>query len=134
LVQRKDDVVVLKYVTDRPGRVGEVTFETGSTTYARYKTGDGHVLWKMKNPQGNLEGHLFHICRDLLVGKDRVEYLDLLLDIWVDTEGRVTVLDQDEVDACAAAGTIGREDVSLIEGQARFVLENVDSIIAGFEV
>ena len=53
----------------------------------------------MLNPGKILEGHLFHICRNQQVQEDRVEYLDLLLDVWVDSEGHITILDRDELEA-----------------------------------
>ena len=43
---RGNGYMVLKYVNDRPGRVGDLTFEVGSTTFAYYRTGAGYVLWR----------------------------------------------------------------------------------------
>ena len=62
LLTRGDDYTVLKYVSEVSGRVGAITFEPGSTTYAYYKTGLGYVLWKMLKPGNLLAGYLFHIC------------------------------------------------------------------------
>ena len=50
LLKRGSDYVLVKYVSERPGRVGAVTFDVGSTTFAYYRTGMGYVVWKMLNP------------------------------------------------------------------------------------
>ena len=133
LLRRGSDYVVLKYVSDRPGRVGGVTFEVGSTTYAFYRTGAGYVLWRMFGPDNKLKGHLFHICRDLKVAEDRVEYQDLLLDLWFDADGRLTILDRDEVEDCAANGVIREQDLRWIARQEQKIIENWRKIISDFD-
>lgn len=133
LLSRTDDGVILRYVSEIPCRVGPVTFKPGSTTYAYYRRHGGHVLWKMCGPDGQLIGYLFHICKDLCVDDNRVEYLDLMLDIWIDQSGNFTVLDREEVAACAASGMIGEEDVAWIEKQEAEVFDKSKEIISDFE-
>lgn len=133
LLKRGSDYVVLKYVSERPGRVGSVTFDVGSTTYAYYRNREGYVLWKMCGPDGRLKGHMFHICRDLQVSENQVQYLDLLLDIWIDADGELTVLDREEVEACTTEGLIGEEDLVWIAQQEREITNNVRQIISDFE-
>lgn len=130
---RGNGTVVLKYVNDQPGRVSGVAFEVGSTTFAYYRTGAGYVLWKMCGADDRLKGHLFHICRDLKVGEDGVEYLDLLLDLWYDAEGRLTVLDREELEACRASGAVGKTDLDWIDRQAREIEQNAGQIIGAFD-
>jgi len=134
LFKRGDGYMVLKYINERPGRVGGVMFEVGSTTYAYYRTGMGYVLWRMLGPDFRLKGHLFHICRDLRVGEDRVEYLDLLLDVWIGENGRFTILDRDEVEECAAKGMIGEQDLEWITRQEREITRNRRHIISDFDL
>ena len=133
LLRRSSHYVVLKYVSDRPGRVGGVMFEVGSITYAFYRTGAGYVLWRMFGRDNKLKGHLFHICRDLKVAEDRVEYQDLLLDLWFDADGRLTILDRDEVEDCAANGVIGEQDLTWIARQEQKIIENWRKIISDFD-
>ena len=132
LFKRGSGYVVLKYVSERPGRVGSITFEVGSTTYAYYRTGGGYVLWRMFGPDNKLKGQLFHICRDQQVGEDRVEYLDLLLDLWIDEDGELTILDLDEVDECVAKGVIGEQDLAWIARQEQDIIKNWRQIISIF--
>lgn len=124
LLERGSNYIVLKYVNERPGRVGNVTFEVGSNTYAYYRTGGGYVLWRMFGADNKLKGHLFHVCRDQQVREDQVEYLDLLLDLWIDLDGQLTILDRVEVDECAAKGLIGEKDLAWIARQEREIIDN----------
>jgi protein associated with RNAse G/E len=132
LLKRGEDYVILKYVNERPGTVGAVFFDTGSTTYAYYREAMGYVVWKMTNPRDELVGYLFHICCDLKVSKNRVAYLDLLLDIWIDSRGRLKILDRDEVQECSQRGLIGEHELGWIARQEKQVTENWKHIVADF--
>jgi predicted RNA-binding protein associated with RNAse of E/G family len=81
-----------------------------------------------------MEGYLFHICCDLQVKEDRVVYLDLLLDVWIDTRGQMTILDRDEVQQCAAADVIGEGELTWIARQEQRIVDNWQQIIADFEL
>ena len=133
LLKRGNDYIILKYVNEQPGSVASVTFDTGSTTYAFYRNGLGYVVWKMENPHNVLEGHLFHICCDLQVRKNRVVYLDLLLDVWIDPRGQLTILDQDEVQECAETGVIGERELMWIARQEQQIVENWQQIVTDFD-
>jgi protein associated with RNAse G/E len=134
LLERDRNWIIVKYVSDRPGRVGSVTFDAGSTTFAYYRTGMGYVIWKMLAPDNRLKGHLFHICQDLHVEEDKVKYLDLLLDVWIDAAGQITVLDRDEVEDCAGKGVIGEKELIWIAQQEKEIVENWKQIISDFNL
>jgi protein associated with RNAse G/E len=134
LLKRNRDWIIVKYVSEWPGKVGAVTFDTGSTTFAYYRTGMGYVIWKMLTPGGRLEGYLFHICQDLHVEEDKVHYLDLLLDVWIDPAGRITILDRDEVEDCAGKGVIGKKELSWIARQEQEIIANWKQIISDFNL
>lgn len=134
LIRRGSDYIIVKYVSDKSGRVGSVTFNTGSTTYAYYKIGIGYVIWKMFNSDTRLEGYLCHICQDIDVEEDKVKYLDLLLDVWIDTEGQITILDRDEVKECVVKGVIGESELMWIAQQEQEIIENWKQIISDFNL
>jgi predicted RNA-binding protein associated with RNAse of E/G family len=133
LLKRGDDYILIKYVNERPGTVGSVFFDTGSTTYAYYRDGEGYVVWKMINPHNVLEGYLFHICCDLQVREDRVAYLDLLLDIWIDPGGQLKILDRDEVQECVQSGRLGERELEWIARQEQKIVANWQHIVADFD-
>ena len=134
LLKRNSDWIIVKYVSERPGRVGSVTFDAGSTTFAYYQTGMGYVIWRMLDPDDRLKGYLFHICRDLHVENKKVNYLDLLLDVWIDAEDQITILDRDEVEDCARKGVIGEKELIWIERQEQEIVENWRQIISDFNL
>ncbi|MDP6778453.1 MAG: DUF402 domain-containing protein [Candidatus Latescibacteria bacterium] len=129
LVARGEDFALLQYVSDRPWQVDGIRLEAGSITLGHYRDGGGWVLWRMHGSDGRLAGHLFHVCRDQRVEADRVEYLDLMLDLWYRPDGDVVVLDRDEVQACHAEGALSDENLDRIARQeARIRREGVDAI------
>ena len=134
LLKRGNDYIILTYVSDRSGQVGSVTIDAGTTTYAYYRNGMGYVVWKMVTPDRTLNGYLFHICRDLRVGEDKVEYLDLLLDVWIDAKGQLKILDRDEVEECAVKGVIGQSELHWIAQQEQEIVKNWRQIISDFEL
>ena len=134
LIRRGSDYIIVKYVSDRSGRVGSVNFNAGSKTYAYYKIGMGYVIWKMFNSDTRLEGYLFHICQDIHVEEDKVKYLDLLLDVWIDAEGQITILDRDEVEECALKGVIGESELKWIAQQEQEIIENWKQIVSDFNL
>ena len=133
LLKRDNDWIIVKYVSERPGRVGAVTFDAGSTTFAYYRTGMGYVIWKMLDPDDRLRGYLFHICQDLQVEIDKVKYLDLLLDVWINPVGQLKILDRDEVEDCRAKGVIGEKELRWIARQEKKIIENWKQIISNFD-
>jgi len=132
LFKRDGDYLVLKYVSAHPGRVASVTFEAGSITYAYYRAGGGYVLWRMLGPNHKLRGYLFHICTDQMVSENRVEYLDLLLDIWIDAHGQLSVLDRDEVQECVAEGVLNEQGLAWVTKQEQEIINNRTQIISDF--
>jgi predicted RNA-binding protein associated with RNAse of E/G family len=88
----------------------------------------------MCNPNDRLAGYLFHICRDIQLEGDKIKYLDLLLDIWIDAEGQITILDRDEVEECAIKGVIGEKELRWIAQHEQEILANWEQIISDFNL
>jgi predicted RNA-binding protein associated with RNAse of E/G family len=122
LVARGTDWVVLSYVSNRAWEVAGALLPAGSQTLAFYHTGVAHVLWQMHAPSGNLKGHLFHICRDVQVEERRVSYLDLLLDVWIGSDGVVEILDREDVDMCYREGKLCEADLEAIAAEEKRIV------------
>ena len=122
LVARGADWVVLSYVSNRAWEFAGAHLPAGSQTLALYQMGVAYVLWRMCVPSGDLEGHLFHICRDVQVEERRVSYLDLLLDIWIDSDGIVEVLDREDVDMCYGEGKLCEADLKIISVEEKRIV------------
>jgi protein associated with RNAse G/E len=48
---------------------------------------------------GRLKGWYCNITKPAVIEDGSVSYIDLALDLWVSTDGKLTVLDEDELDA-----------------------------------
>ena len=120
-IYREDGYLVLRYDVVRAGHIGPFAIPAGSVTIAHYRDHVGHVLWEMWGPQRELIGYCYHICEPPVIGPDSVEYLDLLLDLWFDADGRLTVLDEDELAQAAAEGKVSSEQLAFVEGQGQAV-------------
>ena len=130
LMKQSGGYALVRYVHEESGKVGDVRFEVGSTTFAYYETGCGYVVWKMCGVDDALKGFLFHICKALEVRKDEVEYQDLLLDLWFDPDGRMEVLDREDVAAFRSDGALKESDVDWISTQEREIVDKREEIIS----
>ena len=129
LVARDTDWVVLSYVSNRAWKFAGTHLPAGSQTLAFYQTAVAHVLWRMCAPSGDLKGHLFHICRDVQVEERRVSYLDLLLDIWIDSDGVVEVLDREDVDMCYREGKLCEADLKSIAAEEKRIVAHWPELV-----
>jgi hypothetical protein len=128
LFARGEDFVLLRYVSERSARVGDVEIVKGAITFALYREGHGYVTWRMLEPNGRLIGHLFHMCKDLEVGESQVEYLDLMLDLWFSPGGDQTELDREELEAFAEKGLVSGDDLTWIASKEMEIKEGYCAI------
>jgi predicted RNA-binding protein associated with RNAse of E/G family len=83
----------------------------------------------MSGPEGLPIGTLFHIVKDVNIASTHVQYLDLIVDIWIAPDGKLQVLDEDELEACKKAGLMSIEEEQWIEKQKTLILHSHESII-----
>jgi len=131
LLHREAGYLVLSYRAEQPGRIKDIVLPAGSTTIAHYWTGRGYVLWRMYGPDSALIGTLFHICRDVTITETSVQYLDLIVDIWIPAQGEPLVLDEDELEECWEQGLVSNEERLWIEEQKNIILNNTVEILKG---
>ncbi len=126
LISMDSGRAVLRYVSDRTfesKRLG-ITFPPGCITLALYEEGKSRVFWGIYSPDAELLGYFVHICRDVAISDDEVDYLDLLLDIWFYPDGRHIILDEDEVAECREDGRLTDEDLIYIQSAKESALVN----------
>ena len=131
VLHREAGYLVLSYRAKQPGRIKDTVIPAGSTTIAHYWTGRGYVLWRMYGPDSSLIGTLFHICRDVFITETAVQYLDLIIDIWIPADGETRVLDEDELEECRQQGLVSNEEITWIEEQKNIILNNTVEILKG---
>jgi hypothetical protein len=129
LVHQEETYVVLRYRSPESYAFGPAAIEKGTLTIAHYWSDRNHILWILNKPDDALIGHLFHIARNVEIGKDYVRYVDLELDIWFNPDGNPTVLDQEEVNDYYTKGIFDDRTRSLIEEQKINILNNYHAII-----
>ena len=129
LLFRTNNYLVLAFQSTTSSRVNGRHIEKGSTTIAHYWSNKNYTLWEFRDTNHNLIGYLFHICTDVCFGKSSVTYMDLELDIWIDPDGTVTILDEEEVNACCEKGLINPNEHSLIEKEKNNIIVNFKGII-----
>ncbi|MDI9583850.1 MAG: DUF402 domain-containing protein [Acidobacteriota bacterium] len=130
-VHREPGYLVLRYDVTRAGHIGPFEIPAGSVTIAHYRENTSYVLWEMWGPDRELIGYCYHICLPPEIGKDHVEYLDLLLDLWFGPDGKLTVLDEDEFLQAAIHGDISKEQAELVDCQRKAIEKDHAQIIAG---
>ena len=119
-VREEPGHIVLRYVSDRTfasKRLG-ITFPPHCITIAFYWETRPYVFWGIYSPDTELLGYLVHICRDVTISNDSVDYLDMLLDIWFFPDGSHIILDEDEVEECLASGRLKADDKEYIDTSA----------------
>ena len=130
VLKRAKDWVILQYVSSRSWHIANTDLPVGTRTLAYYEVGANWVVWRMLAPSGELLGHLFHICRDITLSENGVDYLDLLLDVWVDHQEKVTLLDEDELDHCVVDEKLTASQASNIQKLAQELLQTYSKWIA----
>jgi hypothetical protein len=127
------DWVVLRYVSEAEWYIGNTHLPVGTSTLACYEQGADCVLWRMIDPKGHLIGHLFHICADIDIQPSAVDYLDLLLDVWVDAQDALVILDEDELADCVYHDKLTESQAHEIETFARDIARDRQAWITSLD-
>lgn len=130
LLLSEPDHAMLWYCAPRPGAIRNILLPAGTCTIAHYWRGRGYVLWSMLYPCGSCAGTLVHLCSEVSLAPGRISYLDLIVDVWFDPGGAVRILDEDELEACAAAGLLSREEQRWITARATALIAGRDRLFA----
>lgn len=88
----------LKYVIDREYNVGGITLRPGDITYAFYWTDRPYTLyiWHLSR---NRVIHYFNIADSISLPPTEFVWRDLAVDILIDSDRKISVLDEDELPA-----------------------------------
>lgn len=102
-VEVADDHAVLRYRLPGPGRVADLQLPAGTLTVAYYWADRPYNVYHWIAPAGETLGYYFNLSGPVRIGRDRLEWEDLEVDVLVTPDGRVQVLDEDAVPEDAAA-------------------------------
>jgi hypothetical protein len=96
-----------------PTAVGDIP--KGTTTLGFFWRNRDYNLYRFQGPDGDLLGHRLDVLADVVIEPDRVEYLDLIVDVLVSPTGDVTVEDEDEAKDAAKKGHLEPAHLQAIE-------------------
>jgi len=95
--------IVLRAPWTLPARsLPYVTLEPGDVFIETFYTDRWYNVFEIHGPGGALKGWYADICRPARLEGDALSWDDLALDIWMDPDGRMQILDQEEFDALLA--------------------------------
>ena len=114
-----DDLAAVRFRLPDP--VSDVP--AGTLTLAFFWRDRTYNLYRFLSADGEPFGYRFDVVTDVVIHPDRVEYLDLLLDVRVLPDGTVRVEDEDEVEEAARRGLLSPAQHSLIERTRDHVLD-----------
>jgi len=129
VLHREADYLVVSFHSEKEGNIRDIVIPSGSTTLAHYWTERGYVVWMMYGPEGLLIGTLFHIAKNVIITDRHVQYVDLIIDVWIAPDGKIRVLDEDELEECKKAGTVSFDEDRWIEKQKTLILHTQADII-----
>jgi hypothetical protein len=111
LLHLTERVVVVSFTL--PAAVGDVP--KGTTTLGWFWTRRPYNLYRFLAPDGEVLRHRFDVVDEVRIGDDRVEYLDLIVDVLVSPTGEITIEDEDELQQAAKRGRVDERRVEAIE-------------------
>jgi len=92
--------IVLRAQWTLPARaLPYVTLEPGDVFIETFYTDRWYNVFEIHGPDGALKGWYADICRPARLEGDALSWDDLALDIWMDPNGTMQILDQEEFDA-----------------------------------
>ena len=88
---------ILKYVLDTGWQVQDIVLPPGTVTYGFYWQARPYNLYWWMDPRGQSLAYYFNLCDSTQLTENEFIWRDLIVDILVRADGRVSVLDEDEL-------------------------------------
>ncbi|HLZ80268.1 MAG TPA: DUF402 domain-containing protein [Ktedonobacteraceae bacterium] len=99
-------VIIQAYWTHAAKDLGYTRFEPGDRFIEYYYSQRWFNIFDIANAAGERKGWYCNITQPAVFFDDRIEQVDLLLDVWVTPKGAILTLDEDEF---ASAATLTAE-------------------------
>src|SRR3954463_8449488 len=112
-----------------PVAVGDVP--KGSNTIGWFWRRRPYNLYRFVGKDGNPLLHRFDVVDEVKIEEDRVEYLDLIVDVLVSPTGEITIEDEDELKLAAKRGAIDEQRLQAIERALTTITRDWRRIVRG---
>lgn len=100
-----DGVIIRAYWSQPIKKLGYASFEQGDRFIEYYYTDRWYNIFDIANAQGVRKGWYCNIAEPAILFEDRIEQIDLFLDVWVSPEGETLILDEAEFTADTTLST-----------------------------
>lgn len=94
--QDAQHVVIQARWTRKQHDLGYIVFEPGDRFTEYYYTHRWYNIFAIATEDGKRKGWYCNVAEPAMIQAERIEQVDLLLDVWVDPDGTPLVLDEDE--------------------------------------
>lgn len=110
VLKRESGVVIIQaYWSYAAKNLGYTIFEPGDRFIEYYYTWRWFNIFDIASAAGERKGWYCNIAQPAVIFDDRIEQIDLFLDVWVTSKGETLILDEDEF---ASAATLTEEQRS----------------------
>ena len=127
VLHRKDTHVVVLFVLPAPMHVHGVDLPAGTVTFGHFWTDRPYNVYHwLDQITGATIGHYVNLSDGTRIEGDLLEWRDLAVDILLSTDGRATILDEDEVPADTSEALSARIDeakAAVLAAHASLVIE-----------
>lgn len=97
VLTRLENGVVLDAYWNHPRKdLGYTVFEPGDHFIEYFYADRWFNIFAISAPDGRRKGWYCNVAAPAHIGEERIEQVDLLLDVWVDPTGQPLILDEDE--------------------------------------
>lgn len=99
-------VIIQAYWSRATKNLAYTSFEPGDRFIEYYYTNKWFNIFDIASTAGERKGWYCNIAEPAVIFDDRIEQVDLLLDVWVSPKGETLILDEDEF---ASDNTLSKE-------------------------
>src|SRR5579863_2588250 len=97
VIERSPDRVIIQASWTQPSKeLGYTHFEPGDRFIEYYYANRWFNIFDIASADGKRKGWYCNIAEPALLFAERIEQIDLLLDVWVSPTGETLILDEDE--------------------------------------
>jgi protein associated with RNAse G/E len=128
LIERKEESLILGFKPEKPIQYIGINFPVGSVSIGYYWTGRNYNVYHWKDPGGKTLLYYVNVSKDTKIGDDRIDWLDLIVDVAGKPGEEPRILDFEEVPPNMPAN-----DMKIIGDTIKWILSNFAKLSEALE-